>query len=452
MTSAAQPHLRRSKHPKGLYLLASAQFWERFSYYGILGILVLYLTAPIDSGGLAWTKDWSVKVVGIFGALCFSLPAFGGFIADRWLGERRCITIGSLLIILGHIFLGIQAVPSIAGEMQAPLLYISLLAIALGIGFLKSTISSIVAGLYTDEIMKEEGYMIFLFFIYAGTLIAFLCVGAVGEVFGWHYGFSVAAVGMTFGYLVYALFAQTVLQNLGKKPNRDHLEFVDYRSDRFYLSNEEKKEVSLIFTFGFFTIIYTACYFQDTGLFSLFIDENTDRSVAGFLVPTPWFLTVGVFVFMIMTPLFAWTWRTLSAQGFHVDVLFKQALGFLILSIGFLIIAYGTRQGHAQPITALWFAGAYVCHGVADLLIWPPQLNATTTFAPRRYRSIFVGLWWVMAGAGIFLTGYVAKMAEPLGFSGFAFFLAAVCIVASVAVGLCRLTFRKLLQKSAASL
>ncbi len=428
-------------HPRGLFLLASAQFWERFSFYGILGILVLYLVArPVD-GGLGWLQPDALKLVGIFSGLSFALPFVGGLVSSLWLGERRCITIGSIAIVSGHVALAAQSAGGASMEFRNSALYIALALIAIGIGFLKPTITSMVARLYPQGgERKDSGFIIFMMCIYAGSFLSFIIVGALAQSFGWAYGFGAASIGMAIGYSIYLLYSHRLLGDLGIKADSSQPARDDDSSPR--------GGIMLIAIFSFFTLLYATCFFQATGIFSLILERQIDRSVGGFVIPVPWFIALVELFFVLFGPFAAWLNRAMAQAGKPLDVLSKQAIGLALMALIYLILWWPAvvRSSHPEIKTSMLpFVTIYILMGMADLFIWPVQLSAVTSLAPNRSRSLFVGIWWVAAGAGIFLTGYVAGLSEWIGVDGLFLGLSALCALSAVIVLLIRIRLRPLL-------
>ena len=423
-------------HPAGLFVLAIAQFWERFSFYGILGILVLYLVADPGQGGLGWEQARALKLVGIFSGASFALPFVGGVISSRWLGERRCITIGSLLIITGHIVLATQALDGMSLEHRNLALYTALSLVASGIGFLKPTASSLVARLYPEGgARKDSGFIIFMMCIYAGSFLSFIVVGAVGENVGWDYGFGTASIGMALGYIVYVIGAQRLLGNLGRAPD------IEAPTSEALAQPVAKDNLALIFLFSFFTFVFSILVFQSAGLFSLILESNTDRRIGSYEVPVTWFFALWELWFILLGPFATWLNRRMDRRSQPLDVLSKQAIAFALVGLAFAALWWSASLRAEDPTlktSMLYFVFVYVIFGLADLFIWPVQLSAVTTLAPRKSQSLFVGFWWVAAGAGIFLTGYVANLSTSLGVDGLFLLLTIVCAVAVLVLLLVR--------------
>lgn len=392
-------------HPAGIYLVAFAQCWERFSFYGIMGLLALYLTAGTDTGGLDWPASSALKLVGAYGAAAFIAPAFGGWVASRFWGDQRCIRVGSLLVIAGHVLLSVQALPAMRGVAQNALFLSALGLIAAGTGLLKPATASIVGRCYApSDTRREQGYVIFMVGIYSGSFLANLVAGTLGEKLGWHYGFGAAAIGMTVGFGVYILFARRLLGPIGAIA--DHISAARQVEDATTVHATAR-----IIGFSLLTVFYTACFFQDAGMLNLLVERSAQRVLFGFEVPATWLLSVSTLAFMTLAPLMS----PLQAR-FKLDVHGQQTLALVLMSAAYAILWLGSASLDGGGKMSLgWFIAAYSLFGLADLHIWPVQLSTVARLAPKSRTSLYVGLWWVAAGVGIFLTGYIAAFAAILG-------------------------------------
>lgn len=393
-------------HPAAIYLVAFAQCWERFSFYGIMGLLALYLTADASAGGLGWPASSALKLVGAYGAAAFIAPAFGGWIASRFWGDQRCIRVGSLLVIAGHVLLSVQALPGLVGAAQNVLFLAALGLIAGGTGLLKPATASIVSRCYAPgDTRSDQGYVIFMVGIYAGSFLANLVAGTMGEKLGWHYGFGAAAVGMTLGYGVYVLFARRLLGSIGSVA--DHV-----NAERQPESADGVRSSAYLIGFSLLTVLYTACFFQDAGMLNLLVEGSADRVLLGFEVPATWLLSVSTLAFMALAPL-----TSLVQSRLKLDVYGQQSVAFVLMSAAYAMLWLGSTSidGTGGKMSLGWFIAAYSLFGLADLHIWPVQLSTVARLAPKSHTSLYVGLWWVAAGVGIFLTGYIAAFASVLG-------------------------------------
>lgn len=417
--------------PAGVILVAGTEFWERFSFYGLMGLLALYLTAPMDRGGMGWENTAAIKMVGAYAGLVLMSPILGGIVATRWWGERRCIAVGAVLIMAGHIVLGLQAFVSDQPELATNVLYLALGLIVVGTGLLKPTISSIVGKLYVDEPEKRDaGFTVFMVCIWAGSLSSNFVAGTVGELLGWHYGFSVAAFGMAVGLGCYGLFSRSLLGNIGLVPEGklDHGEVTSGAATTF------RPRIDVIAIFSCFTIVYAVCFYQKSGLLNLITQQNTDRVIGSFEIPATWFLSISTAVFICVAPFFGKLWTKLARKGSNPNVLTKQSFALLLMALAYVILASSALIREQDPgiLTSLWFiVGVYILFGLADIFIWPIQISAVSALAPQNRVNLFISLWWVAAGVGTYLTGYVASLANVYGQSTLFFGIAAVCAMAA---------------------
>lgn len=472
-------------HPAGVFLVSGTEMWERFSYYGLGAILVLFLTAPVATGGFAWNKTEAVQLYGLYTGLAFSLPAIGGWIASRYIGERRAIVVGGLTITFGHFLMGapgfgpwlidyFAGLPAdhiidvagvevgsatysegiAAGLHQAALslgitltekqsfllslaylskgwgLYLGLAAIIIGTAFLKGPISAIVGQLYSDnDSRKEAGYTIFMVGIWAGAMLAELVVGVVGEYVSWHMGLALAGVGMAGGLTNYLLRQNALLGGIGKKAGEDQ------EDTKFYLEDHEKSPLKALAVMAVFTMLFSIAYNQYGGVLNLMIYEHVDRTVGSFVVPAAWFLIVNTLSFIILAPLMTRFYDWLETKNIRIDVVQKQALGLLSIGIAYGMLMVPSFQHEANPealLNPVWIIAAYLLFALGDVFIWPPQITAISDLAPKRYHSFIMGVWYVTYGLGGVIAGFVAPIAYSQGFVVFTGGILGISLLCSV--------------------
>ncbi|MCG8505249.1 MAG: peptide MFS transporter [Sphingomonadales bacterium] len=493
-----------SGHPPGVLLVSGTEMWERFSYFGLSALLVLFLVAPVASGGFAWDKAEAVRLYGLYSGLAFSAPAIGGWIASRYLGERRSIVIGGILITLGHALIGVTglgpwlvealfglpakqviagaAVPvgelfpgaevwealrvsALAGghlELSAgrPMLplYLAYLSkgwgLVLGLGFvivgtafLKGPISSIIGKLYEKgDSRREAGFTIFMMGIWAGALLAEFVVGVIGEHVGWHAGLAVAGLGMAGGLTNYLLKQNAVLGDVGKTAELRAV--VEAGRPSFHLDRQERRRVGALAVMAVFTVIFSAAYNQYGGVWNLVVYENADRDVGGFKVPAAWFIAVTTLGFILLAPVALRVYRLLARRGYELDVVHKQALGLASIAIGYAILLVPSTQLDTDPqrlISSGWIVGAYVFFALGDVFIWPPQITAISRLAPERYQAFMIGLWYVTYGLGGIIAGYIAPLAYSWGLGLFTAAILAACATVSAVLLIIRPNLRRLM-------
>ncbi|QJU56950.1 hypothetical protein HL653_03340 [Sphingomonas sp. AP4-R1] len=397
---------RFGRHPRGVFLLSLVEFCERFSFYGLSGLLILYLVAPLGAGGLGVERAHALEIVGAFGGATFGAPAVGGWIAGRFWGERRAIGRGGVLILLGHILLGLQ--PLIPQTSRLTGLIAALGLIVIGTGLLKASISSIIGGLYGPRSeAREMGFVIFTVGVWMGSLLAGPIVGTLGEMVSWHVGFLAAGAGMAVAQGLYAVFARRLLGSVGMQPNWKA--GANWRGASGNAAGSPRDGLLLIAVFSLFTMIYSLAFFQFSGSLSLYLSTKVDRSIGGFTIPVTWFLSISNLAFIVLAPAAAILMAGSGRRGF--GVLAKQALG--LVAIGIAFAGFRLSIGVSEHALALMLFG-YILMGLSDALIWPPQLNAITLFAPRA-TSMVLGLFLMAASVGIFFTGFVANLLSPSG-------------------------------------
>lgn len=475
--------------PKGLFLVAGVEFWERFSYYGMTGLLVLYLTSSPFDGGLNWDPATAVRFYGFYAGCAFAAPTLGGWISSRFLGERFCILAGGIAVACGHMLLGgpvllpelLRVVTSVdvygvlhasdavlgklfldqqnldliaaslaaqGGDAANPRAgldvvelgyYLSswsfhagLLLILAGTGLIKPTVSSIVSRFYPGKpVAREAGFAIFMAAIYLGALSANFAAGTLGEKVGWHYGFTATAIGMIVGVTVYLLRQRAYLSDLGMRPDRAAAE------PRQKLSVAEKRRISALLIMGLGTVVYAAAFYQKGGLLNLVTKEAVDRTLEGFEIPATWFLSISTTVFVFLVPLSVRVWKRLEERGIHVSVDRKLALGLASIALGYVVIATGIGVAPEQAGARIgmgWIVVTYVFFAIGDVLIWPSQLAAVATLAPERFRSFAIGIWYLTIGFGTWLTGLIGSIAYVLDLQTALWFLCLICVLAAAVI------------------
>lgn len=478
-------------HPKGVFLVAFTEFWERFSYYGMLGLLVLFLTAPVAEGGFGWESKSAILLFGFYSGLAFATPLFGAWLANNYLGERRCIALGGVLLSVGHLLLAApHAVPDLmclltgvdvkaifeaanvtlgaltineetARRLRAALnqqgavsgfsgvstayglvsagFYLGLVLIIIGTALIKPTISSIVSRLYPDKsAARDAGFAIFFMFIYMGSISANLIAGFLGEKVGWAYGFGAAGVGMTFGVTLYLLKQNTYLGDIGKTPSRPP------DGPNNPLTRSERDRLYAIALQGLFTVVYAAAFFQKGGLLTLFARDELDRSVFGFTVPVTWLLIISTSVFVALAPASGQLWKRLDRRSANPSAAAKLAMALGLIAAGYLLMsAAGLQADNAGAAWLGWMVMTYILFGLADLLVWPIQIALVSKLAPKRYTALCIGGWYLTVGLGTWLSGAIAVAIE--NFDHFTSFLLLAGLTAAGAAGL--LTLSPLLKR-----
>ena len=419
-------------HPKGLFVLFFTEMWERFSYYGMRAILVLYLVTQTtgDNPGLGWTSGEALALYGWYTMLVYVASIPGGWIADRLIGQKKSVLIGGLTLCLGHSILAFE-------QMWA--FYSGLGLIIAGVGLLKPNISTMVGGLYEKgDIRRDKGFTIFYIGINIGAFLSSLIVGYVGEVHGWHYGFGLAGIGMLLGQLVY-MTGQKHLIHVGnlltKTENQEEKE--KYNQP---LTKIEIDRVKVLLLSFLIVIVFWGAFEQAGGLMNIYTLEKTNRVIAGITIPASVFQSLNAAFIILLGTSVAGYWALRSSKSKEASSLFKMAVGTMIMGTGFFFMSAASAEFDANGSSAMyWLVLAYLFHTIGELCASPVALSFITKLAPVKYASIMMGVYFAMTGFGNKLAGFLGESASDLGefviFTGIATF----CI----AFGLLIIVFKK---------
>ena len=334
-------------HPKGLFILFFTELWERFSFYGMKAILVLYMTAELTSGGLGWTDEKGLWILGWYGFLVYGMSIPGGIIADSFLGQKKAVMVGGLFLCAGHFLLAYPPVWAF---------YTALWLIIMGVGMLKPNISTMVGRLYgSNDPRQDAGFTIFYMGINIGAFLAPLTVGYLAHQYGWHYGFALAGIGMFAGQITY-LWGQKYLNDgdLVAKKAKDSSLAVE-QSSRKPISRIEIDRLFVLMISFVAVLFFWAAFEQAGGLMSLYTEKYTNRQVFNWDVPTAWFQSLNPFFIVLLGPLFAWLWIWLGKRKKDPSSIFKMGLGTVVLSIGFLFMVGASierQESHSLLIGA----------------------------------------------------------------------------------------------------
>ena len=424
-----QPHEKELfGHPVGLYVLFFTEMWERFSYYGMRAILVLYLVAQTqgENSGLGWTNGEALSLYGWYTMLVYVASIPGGWIADKFLGQKKSVLYGGILLVAGHSVLAIE-------EMWA--FYSGLGLIIAGVGLLKPNISTMVGGLYKQgDIRRDKGFTIFYIGINVGAFLSSLIVGTVGEVYGWHYGFGLAGIGMAAGLVQY-LFGQKYLKSvgnfLGASENKEEKDAMNKP-----LSKIEKDRVVVLLISFLLVIIFWGAFEQAGGLMNLYASDKTDRILSfslpfiGNEVPASWFQSLNAMFIIFLGTTVAGYWANRKLKGKISTSLFKMILGLIIMGTGFFFMTAAAAQYESNGASAMyWLVLAYLFHTIGELCISPVALSFITKLAPLKYASLTMGVYFAMTGFGNKLAGVLGEASQSMGeftiFTGIAIF----CVV-----------------------
>jgi len=412
-------------HPKGLSTLFFTEFWERFSFYGIRAILVLYMTASPELGGLGFT---TVKATGIYGwylMLVYLTALPGGILADRVMGQRRAVMLGGMIIALGNFALVVHTIPSF---------YLGLALITIGTGLLKPNVSTMVGSLYEQgDPRRDGGFTIFYMGINLGAFLAPLLVGYIAQSSGfltavhslgidikagWNWAFGLAGFGMIFGLLQFKISGDKLLGEIGKLPSRilqgDGQERI---VDKEPFTPEEKKRLLVIAILFFFAMLFWSAFEQAGSSLNLFARDFTRNTIFGFDYPSSWFQSVGALLIILLAPFFSWLWINLAAMGREPSGPSKFALGLLGVGLGFLVLVFAVKVSgpEGSRVSPAWLFSVFLLHTLGELCLSPVGLSLMTKLAPRRIVSFVMGIWFTASALGNGLGGWVAGFYDTEG-------------------------------------
>lgn len=446
-------------HPKGLYVLFAAEMWERFSYYGMRAILILFMTTDVVQEGLGLTTETAGAVYGLYTASVYLMTLPGGWLADNIFGQRKAVFYGGVLIMIGHLILAIPGSPAI--------FFAGLAFVALGTGLLKGNISTLVGELYENEdgAKRDAGFSIFYMGINLGSFFGQIFVPLLAE-YNWHLGFGLAALGMLLGLIAYKYFAPKHLGDIGIEPKVKQMEKTKKSSSlvtyaiiaivlillvvlQLYgyidvttatgiaqalgliivvitmgyflnilfnggLSVEEKKKVSIIFILFVGIAIFWSGFEQAASSLNLFARDFTDRFIGGWEMPAGMLQSFNSGFIIIFAPIIGALWVKLAAKNINIRTPFKFAIGLILLGLGFWVMveaAHVAASGAKAGMFALILT--YFLHSIGELTISPVGLSATSKLSPGKYLGQMMGIWFVGAALGNLIAGLIGGNFDP---------------------------------------
>ncbi len=409
-------------HPIGLYILFLTEMWERFSYYGMRAILVLFITAQVAEGGLGWNDADALALYGWYTMFVYFMSIPGGWIADRFLGQKKSVMLGGGLLVAGH---GIMAIPALWA------FYTALVLIVLGVGCLKPNISTMVGGLYkTGDPARDKGFTIFYIGINLGAFLASIIVAVVADIWGWHYGFGLAGIGMLLGQVIY-ISGQKYLLGVGDYTPPKQVAGRSGKMRDQPLSRVEKDRVVVLLISFLIVIVFWGAFEQAGGLMNLYANDKTDRMI-GFLnyeVPAGVFQSVNAFFIIVLGTSIAGFWASRALKGKESSTLLKMGVGTIIMGIGFLFMSAASIEAEAASdgkSMMIWLVLAYLFHTVGELCVSPTALSFITKLAPMKYASFMMGIYFAATGLGNKVAGLLGEAAQSAGelqiFTGIALF------------------------------
>jgi len=471
-------------HPRGLSTLFFTEMWERFSYYGMRALLLLYMTAPVTAGGLGFDAAQGGAVYGLYTSMVYLATLPGGWIADRLIGPRRAVLYGGIIIAAGHFSMAFSSLT---------LFYLGLFLIVIGTGLLKGNVSVIVGKLYgASDNRRDAGFSIFYMGINTGAFLAPLVCGYLGQQINWHLGFAAAGVGMTLGVIQYVmggsnlgdagqlpapatpeqraawrrqgqlaggvLLALVLIIGVGGYTGKVPISatqvadaagvmlllvivgFFGWMYSSSEWTPEERKRLYVIGVLFLAASLFWSVFEQAGSTLNLFADRNTYNNFFGFDFPSSWFQSMNSLFLIIFAPVMALVWVRMSAQGREPSSPMKFAWGLLLVGLGFVILI-PPAQASGQLASPMWLTATYFLHTIGELCLSPVGLSAMTVLAPTRIGGLMMGIWFLATSVGNFIGGRVAGLYESfalpslfLAVGGFAIAAGVILMIAAPAM------------------
>lgn len=439
---------RLAGHPRGLSTLFFTEMWERFSYYGMRALLVLFMTAAAAEGGLGFSIERSALIYGYYTMAVYMLSIFGGYIADKVIGARQSVLVGGIIIAAGHFTMALGS----TGTFYAGLIFV-----AVGTGLLKPNISSMVGSLYApDDERRDAGFSIFYMGINIGAFTAPLLTGFLAQhpwfkvwlsnrgfdpLHSWHWAFALAGIGMTVGLITYVR-SMRKLSGLGDAPTiptatkslnlvKSFL-YVAALGGLVWLSSRlpalmwvlaagilgaivyyavtggvEGRRVAAIFVLFAANIVFFAVFEQTGSSINLFARDYTDNTLFGFSFPSSWYQSVNSLFIILLAPFFAWLWVRMGKRQPSSPLKFTFGLGFVGLSFALMVPA--ARLADQGLVSPLWLIGLFLLQTIGELCLSPVGLSTVTKLAPAKLVGVMMGGWFLATSIGNFLSGYLAR-------------------------------------------
>ncbi len=379
----------KDKHPKGIAILFFTEMWERFSYYGMRALLIFYLIKH-----LKFSESLAGNIYGAYTGLVYFTPLIGGYLADNYLGYKKSILLGGILMCLGHLSLALDSETSF---------FLGLALLILGNGFFKPNISTLLGFLYEDKKeLKDSGYTLFYMGINIGGTFGPLLCGYIGETYSWHLGFGLAGIGMSLGLIVF-WFGQSHLA---------YKEKINIQVEKSFLNPEEKNKISAIAILSIFTMFFWFAFEQAGSSMNLFTEKYIDRNIYifGFQkeIPASIFQSLNGIMILLFAPVFAFVWNYLNQKKINIYTAIQFFFAFFFLGIGFLILVLGSNQIGSGKLNIFYIVLPFLFHTFGELCISPVGLSTVSKLAPIRFAGLLMGFWFLSNAISHYISGYVS--------------------------------------------
>ncbi|WP_017931595.1 peptide MFS transporter [Robiginitomaculum antarcticum] len=467
-------------HEKGLYVLFFAEMWERFSYYGMRALLVLYLTKHF-----LFSDTVAYGLYGAYVTIVYMTPVIGGMLADKYLGARRAVIIGGVLLVLGHLGMAVEGDPVLPGETPdgsvLNIFYFSLALIVAGVGFLKANISTIVGALYRrTDARRDSAFTLFYVGINLGAALGALWAGYLGENYGWKYGFGLAGIGMLAGLVVFVLF-KPALKGAGAPPSMARLKekvfmgisrewmiyistvlsvfviwglvrsqvvvnwlllfsmigvygYIVYRSVR-HLEPHARDRIFVALFLISVNVLFWGLFEQAGSSLNLYTDRAVDRNIWGSEVDASIFQSINAIYIILLGPVLAALWVFLGKRGLDPSAPLKFGFAVIQLGLGFLVLVWGANTAGANLTPVIFIFLIYLLHTTGELCMSPVGLSAMTRLAPVQMVGLMMGAWFLASGAGNSVAALIAQATASAGADGESQVLSVYSKVGWIAIG-----------------
>lgn len=460
LTAEADKQEVKPRHPAGLYVCFFTEMWERFSFYGLKALLIFYLTQHF-----LFSDTQAANIFGNYFALVYALPVIGGVLADKYLGFRKAVTLGGVLLCFGHLGMAFEGSPAyideqgvrVVDEAALQVFYLSLSLIIVGVGLLKPNISSIVGKLYgPDDPRRDSGFTLFYMGINLGSAMAAIACGYLGQTYGWSYGFGLAGLGMLLGLVVF-LKGQKHLHGLAEPQDPQKLSSFVFPGLRLewsiYLgalalvamvtvilphhglvggllgftcvlaaawlvwfcvrevSVKVREQLYAAVSMVLLSVVFFLCFEQSGSSMNLFADRLVDREFMGMTIPASMFQSLNAIFIIMLAPVFAWLWRVLASRGWEPSTPMKFFLGLLQVGLGFGALIMGLQSADSGQVAMWWLVLAYLLHTTGELCLSPIGLSMITKLSAPRIAGLMMGVWFLGSAAAEFIAALLAGTA-----------------------------------------